>query len=489
MPKKKYKFRLFSAVLATVCIILVADAVAPTASIGHSQYIWWAIMLIGFFVPYALISAELGTQYPSEGGMYTWVKKAFGKKWASRVAWFYWVNYPLWIASLADLITSLIMTMFGVELNLATVLIIQAVYILLVTVLGMLRISQSDWVANIGAIIKIAILGGIGFLGFYILFSQGTANPVESWTDFVPLLSADGGIDWAGLSFVSLIIFNMLGFEVVGTFYDDMDKPKKQIPQALILGGILIAVFYILPSFALGVGTQFSEISTDTGLLDAWQILMTNAGFDAGVIQAVIITVGGLFILTLISNVSSWNFGVYSVIAYAAEDGMFPKSWKKRNKDGVPYMVGIWTGIVAAVLAFIGIFIGYILPEMGVDESVLEGFSNMFWAFFSLSLVCLLLSYIPMFAAFIKLHKKGKQVKDGYWLNIGPVMRVLMGVVPLLLLGISLLFTLIPEFSWEAIQDNATLLVSSAVCVVIGECMVLNMSRKDRQKKLARKHK
>lgn len=489
MPKKKYKFRLFSAVLATVCIILVADAVAPTASIGHSMYIWWAIMLIGFFVPYALISAELGTQYPSEGGMYTWVKKAFGKKWAGRVAWFYWVNYPLWIASLADLVTSLIMTMFGIELSLASVLIIQAVYIVLVTVLGMLRISQSDWVSNIGAIIKIAILGGIGFLGFYILFTQGTANPVESWQDFVPLIGADGGFDWAGLGFVSLIIFNMLGFEVVGTFYDDMDKPKKQIPKAIILGGILIAIFYILPSFALGVGTQFSEISTDTGLLDAWQILLANAGASAEIIQAILITVGGLFILTLISNVSSWNFGVYSVIAYAAEDGMFPKSWKKRNKDGVPYVVGIWTGIVAAVLAFAGIFIGYILPEMGVSEEFLEGFSNMFWAFFSLSLVCLLLSYIPMFAAFIKLHKQGQQVKNGYWLKIGPILRWLMGLVPLALLLISLFFTLViyPDdfaLTWE---ENNVLIVSSVVCVAIGEVMVLNMSRKDKQKKLAAK--
>ncbi len=491
MPKKKYKFRLFSAVLATVCIILVVDAVAPTASIGHSQYIWWAIMLIGFFVPYALISAELGTQYPSEGGMYTWIKKAFGKKWAGRVAWFYWVNYPLWIASLADLITSLIMTMFGIELSFATVLIIQAVYIVLITVLGMLRISQSDWVANIGAVIKIAILGGIGFLGFYILFTQGTANPVESWTDFIPLVGADGGFDWAGLSFVSLIIFNMLGFEVVGTFYDDMDKPKKQIPQAIILGGILIAIFYILPSFALGVGTQFSEISTDTGLLDAWQILLANAGASAGMIQAILIAVGGLFILTLVANVSSWNFGVYSVIAYAAEDGMFPKSWTKRNKDGVPYVVGIWTGIVAAVLAFAGIFIGYILPEMGVDEELLEGFSNMFWAFFSLSLVCLLLSYIPMFAAFIKLHKQGQQVKNGYWLKIGPVMRWLMGIVPLVLLFVSLFFTLViyPDdlaLTWE---ENNVLIISSVVCIVIGEIMVLNMARKDRRKKLTAKTK
>lgn len=487
MPKKKYKFRLFSAVLATVCIILVADAVAPTASIGHSQYVWWAIMLIGFFVPYALISAELGTQYPSEGGMYTWIKKAFGKKWAARVAWFYWVNYPLWIASLADLITSLIMQMFGVDLSVWAVLAIQIFYIVLVTVLGMLRISQSDWVANIGAVIKILILGGIGVLGFYILFTQGTANPVESWQDFVPLASADGGIDWAGLGFVSLIIFNMLGFEVVGTFYDDMDKPKKQIPQAIILGGILIAIFYILPSFALGVGTEFSEISTDTGLLEAWQILLANAGVGIEVIQAIVVVVGGVFILTLVSNVSSWNFGVYSVISYAAADGMFPKSWKKRNKDGVPYMVGVWTGIVSLVLALAGVFVGYVLPELDVSEEFLDGFSNMFWAFFSLSLVCLLLSYIPMFAAFIKLHKKGPQVKGGYWLNIGPVMRWLMGIVPLVLLLISLFFTLVPELSWEAVIDNKILIISSVVCVVMGEVLVLNMSRKDRQKKLAAK--
>lgn len=480
MPKKKYKFRLFSAVLATVCIILVGDAVAPTAAIGNSMYVWWAIMLIGFFVPYALISAELGTQYPSEGGMYTWIKKAFGKKWASRVAWFYWVNYPLWIASLADLITTMIMQMFGIEMELWMVLALQVGYIVLVTVLGMLRISQSDWVSNIGAIIKILILASIGFLGFYVLFTKGTANPIESWHDFVPLASADGGIDWAGLSFVSLIIFNMLGFEVVGTFYDDMDKPKKQIPKAIILGGILIAIFYILPSFGMGVGTPFEEIQTNTGFLDSYNVLMANAGFTEAAIQAVTIVVGGLFILTLISNVSSWNFGVYSVIAYAAEDGMFPKSWKKRNKDGVPYMVGVWTGVVATILAVAGIILAYCFPEW-------EDGQNMFWAFFDLSLVCLLLSYIPMFAAFIKLHKKGKQVQNGYWIKVGPVVRWLMGIVPLLLLFVSLFFTWIPEFSIEAIADNATLLISSAVCIVIGEVMVCRMVQKDKRKKLARK--
>ena len=151
-----------------------------------------------------------------------------------------------------------------------------------------------------------------------------------------------------------------------------------------------------------------------------------------------------------------------------------------RSKDGVPYMVGVWTGIISIILAVAGIVLAYIFPEW-------EDLQNMFWAFFDLSLVCLLLSYIPMFAAFIKLHKKGQQVKNGYWVKVGPVMRWLMGIVPLFLLGISLLFTWVPEFNMEAIEGNMTLIVSSVVCIVIGEIMVANMVRKDRRKKVARK--
>ena len=278
MPEKykKPKFRLFSAVLATVCIILVGDAVAPTASIGNSQYFWWIIMLIGFFVPYGLISAELGTQYPSEGGLYTWIKKAFGKKWAGRVAWYYWVNFPLWVASLADLVTSYLMQMLGVDMTWQLVLAIQVFYIALVSILGVLRISQSAWVSNLGAIVKFIFMAGLGALGIYVLVTQGSANPITSFTDLLPLYNPDGGIDFTGLGFVSLIIFNMLGFEVVSTFSNDMTNPKKEIPKAIILGGILIAIFYLLPSFGIGVAIPLEELSTDTGLLDSYSTLLTS---------------------------------------------------------------------------------------------------------------------------------------------------------------------------------------------------------------------
>ena len=480
MPAKKPKFRLFSAVLATVCIVLVIDAVAPTAAIGNSQYAWWVIMILGFFIPYALISAELGTQYPSEGGMYTWVKKALGKKWAGRVAWFYWVNFPLWIASLADLATTLIMTAFGVEVTLVTALLIQLGYIVLVTILGNLRISQSAWVANLGAIVKFVVLAGIGAMGIYVFIKQGSANPIESWHDFVPLIAEGGGFDWAGVSFVSLIIFNMLGFEVVGTFIDDMDNPKKQIPQAIILGAVLIALFYILPSFGIGVAVPFEELATNSGLLDSYQILLETVGLSAGAISAIITVVACLFLYTLVANISSWQFGVYSVTAYAAKDGVFPKSWTKTNKDGAPYVVSIWTSVVAAVLAVAGIILAYVFPEA-------EELTNMFWAFFDLSLFCLLIGYIPMFFAFMKLHKKGIQDKKGYWIKGGAGKIALMGVVPVIMLFISLFFTLIPEFDMEAILDNKVLIISSIVCIVIGEVLVFRAGKKDEQRKALRR--
>lgn len=460
--KKKPKFRLFSAVLATVCIILVGDAVAPTAAIGNSQYLWWVIMLIGFFVPYGLISAELGTQYPSEGGMYTWVKKAFGPKWAGRVAWFYWVNYPLWVASLADLVTTYLLQMLGVETTWPLILAIQVIYILLVTILGNLRISQSAWLSNLGAFCKFAFMAGIGALGIYVLVTQGSANPIESWTDLLPMVGADGKFDFTGLGYVSLIIFNMLGFEVVSTFSTDMQHPKKEIPKAVILGGILIAVFYLLASFGIGVAIPLDELSSDSGLLDSYQILLTTAGITAGLIKAIIVVVGGMFIYTLVANISSWNFGVNSVIAYAAEDGTFPKSWAKRNKDGVPYVVSIWTGVVALVIAIAGIIVAEFFPEV----------SNLFWTFFSLSLVCLLISYLPMFMAFWKLHKQGPKVKNGYWIGGGSLKIALFAIIPFVLLLVALFFTVFPEFNLEMFDYQWPLIVGASLAIILGEIMV-----------------
>ena len=454
MEKKKKKFKLFDAILATVCITLVAESVTPTAAIGNSQYFWWIFLIIAFCIPYGMISAELGTTYPSEGGMYDWVKRAFGAKMASRVAWNYWINFPLWIASLAVAVTDVVAGIFDIELNIFWLLVLQLGYTWLVSILGTKRIGESKWIVNIGTFCKILFMVGLGILGIYVFIKTGeSANPIESAMDLLPTM------DLLGLSFLSVIIFNFLGFEVVATFVDDMENPKREIPKALIIGGVLMALFYILPATGVNIAMSLEEAEA-AGITDSFLILLTRIGINADITRAIVIIVGLMFIYTMVANIVSWSFGVNSVAKYSADDGGLPKVFSKTNKEGVPYMSSIMNGIVASAIIIIGIILG----------EVSESASNLFWTFFSLSLVTLLISYIPLFLSFIKLRKTDKTERV-YRVPGGKVMTALMAYVPFILLVLSVIFTLFGDFSGEYINSNIPLIVGVVVSVIIQEIL------------------
>ena len=454
MEKKKKKFKLFDAILATVCITLVAESVTPTAAIGNSQYFWWIFLIIAFCIPYGMISAELGTTYPSEGGMYDWVKRAFGAKMASRVAWNYWINFPLWIASLAVAVTDVVAGIFDIELNIFWLLVLQLGYTWLVSLLGTKRIGESKWIVNIGTFCKILFMVGLGILGIYVFIKTGeSANPIESAMDLLPTM------DLLGLSFLSVIIFNFLGFEVVATFVDDMENPKREIPKALIIGGVLMALFYILPATGVNIAMTLEEAEA-AGITDSFLILLTRIGVNADITRAIVIIVGLMFIYTMVANIVSWSFGVNSVAKYSADDGGLPKVFSKTNKEGVPYMSSIMNGIVASVIIIIGIILG----------EVSESASNLFWTFFSLSLVTLLISYIPLFLSFIKLRKTDKTERV-YRVPGGKVITALMAYAPFVLLVLSVIFTLFGDFSKDYISSNIPLIIGVVVSVIIQEIL------------------
>lgn len=449
---KKKKFKLMDAILATVCITLVADSVAPTASIGNSQFFWWILLLVAFCLPYGLISAELGSTYPSEGGMYDWVKRAFGKKMAGRVAWNYWINFPLWIASLATAITDVIMGIFSIELSLFWLLVIQLGYTFLVSLLGVLRVGDSKYIVNIGTFFKILFMCCLGFLGIYVAIKHGTANEY-TFASMFPTL------DLAGIGFVAVIIFNFLGFEVVSTFANDLENPKKEIPKAIIVGGILMAIFYLLPSFGINVAIPVEDIPTSTGITESFAILLAKLGVSAGVTKGIIIAVGLMFIYTMVANIVSWSFGVNSVAKYSADDGGLPKVFSKTNKAGVPYMSSVLNGIVAAII----IVIGLLIPESGAD---------LFWTFFSFSLVTLLISYLPLFPAFLKLRKKDPKIERPYKIEGGNFKLKLMTIVPFILLVLGIFFTLFPEFNLEMFEYQWPLISGVCLSVIIQEILV-----------------
>ena len=451
---EKKKFKLFDAILATVCITLVAESVAPTAAIGNSQYFWWIFLILAFCVPYGMISAELGTTYQSEGGMYDWVKRAFGAKWASRVAWNYWVNFPLWIASLAVAVTDVIAGIMEIELSLGWLLILQLGYTWLVSFLGTQRIGESKWIVNIGTFFKIFFMVGLGLLGIYVYIKTGeSANPIQSVADLLPTM------DLAGLSFLSVIIFNFLGFEVVATFAEDMENPKKEIPKALIIGGALMALFYVLPATGINIAMSLEDAEA-SGITESFMILLTKLGMNADLVRIIVIVVGLMFIYTMVANITSWSFGVNSVAKYSADDGGLPKIFSKTNKDGVPHMASILNGVVASVIVIVGVILG----------EISETASNLFWMFFSLSLVTLLISYIPMFLAFLKLRKTDKK-KRVYKVPGSEGFIKVFAIVPFVLLILGVIFTLFGDFSAEYINENMPLIIGVIVSLVIQEIL------------------
>lgn len=453
--KQKKKFRLFDAILATVCITLVAESVMPTAAIGNSQYFWWIFLIIGFCVPYGMISAELGTAYPSEGGMYDWVKRAFGPKWAARVAWNYWINFPLWIASLAVALTDVVAGIFDIELSLFWLLVLQLGYTWLVSFLGTQRIGESKWIVNIGTFFKIAFMVGLGFLGIYVYIKTGeSANPIKTAADLLPSL------DLAGLSFLSIIIFNFLGFEVVATFTDDMENPKKEIPKALIIGGALMALFYVLPATGINIAMSMEDAEA-SGITESFMILLTKLGMNADLVRIIVIVVGLMFIYTMVANIVSWSFGVNSVAKYSADDGGLPKAFSKTNKEGVPYMASILNGVVASAILILGVILDRYTSA-----------SNLFWTFLSLSLVTLLVGYIPMFLAFLKLRKEDSNTERVYKVPGGNGFIKVFAIVPFILLILGVIFTLFGDFTPEFLSDNLPLIGGVVLSFIIEEILV-----------------
>lgn len=466
MPKnnRTSKFRLLSAAISAVCLILAGSVIAPISAIGHTQYFWWTLLLIAFFIPYSLISSELSMQYPSEGGIYTWIKKAFGSKWAGRAIWLYWLSFPIWIATLANLATLYLLQILGVTVTWPIILALQVGYIIIVSLLSLTRISQSAYFASIDSVVKVFFMLGLGVLGVYAFITHGTVNAASSWTDFLPAISTSGHFSIAGIGLVAVIIFSMIGFEIVPAVKGDLSHPQKQIPRLVLLSALFLTTIYLLASFGVGVTLPFGQISLSTGALDAYQTLTTSLGISSAAAHAFITIAGGLFIYSLIANVASWSFGVNSVAASAAKDGVFPKSWSKLSKTGTPYVATLWSS-----------FLALIITGAGIAVTQLTSVTDIFWPLFMLSLALLLLAYLPVFFAFIKLHKDEPIVKKAYWIRGGRIKIFLLGFVPALAIILSLFFMLVPEFSVTVFHQTWFTFVGVSFAIIVGELIVFRL--------------
>lgn len=453
------KFKLSDVILTVICVVFVAEAAAPVAALGNSQFFWWLFMIVAFLLPYGLISSELGTTYQGDGGLYDWINQAYpGTRWGSRAAWWYWLNFPLWMASLAVMVPDLLSIAFGIEISIWLGLAIQLAFIVIVTVIACYPVCDSVVILNICAVIKVGLALLVGGMGIFFIIKNGFVNDMSIGT-FLPSFDLDS------LSYISVIIFNMLGFEVVCTFSEDMDNPKKQIPQAIVIGGLVIAAVYLLGGFGIGAGIPASEVDAASGLIES---VVLMSGQEGGLFIG---AVALLFMVTLFGNMISWSLGVNNTACYAAEHGDMPAAFTKRwSKNDMPIGSAVINGVVAAIICILGVVMTLVAPD-----------SELFWTFFALNLVLFLMSYLPIFPAFLKLRKTDPDAERPFKVPGGPVMLKVMAYLPMALIAISIIFCAVPlSFDAETLAAVLPITVGAVVCIIIGE--VLTIAREKKRK-------
>ncbi|HEX2980771.1 MAG TPA: APC family permease, partial [Anaerolineaceae bacterium] len=303
--------------LFTVCAILVIDTLAPSAAIGPSAISWWLITLVLFFIPYGLITAELGTTYPGQGGLYVWIKRAFGEKWAARTTWLYWINVALWMPSVYVLFAGMFAQLFLPDLGLWPQIAIGVVMTWVTVGIGIISLDTSKWVPNLGAFLKAFILVVIGVGAFIYVGKNGVANDLS-----LPNLLPTWG---AGLAFLPVIVYNFMGFELMSGAGAEMENPGKDIPKAIITAGILIAAFYLLGTLGMLMALPLEDLGLISGIVDTLRILLGETGF--GGVMVTVLGVGVLY--TLLANMVTWTMGANRTAAEASAEGELPEVFGK----------------------------------------------------------------------------------------------------------------------------------------------------------------
>ena len=456
------KIKLTDIILTVICVVFVAEAAAPVASLGNSQFFWWLFMIVAFLLPYGLISSELGTTYQGDGGLYDWINQAFpGTRWGARASWWYWLNFPLWMASLAVMVPDLLSIAFGIEISIWVSLAIQLIFILIVTIIACYPVCDSVIILNVCAVIKVGLALLVGGMGIYYIVQNGFHNDM-SFSTFLP------SFDLNSLSYIGVIIFNMLGFEVICTFSDDMKDPKKEIPRAIVIGGLVIAAVYLFGGFGIGAAVDPDAISLDTGLVESIQIMSGNVEGGGLFIGAVAL----LFMVTLFGNMISWSLGVNNTACYAAENGDMPAPFTKRwAKNDMPIGSAVINGIVGAIICVLGVIMSLIAPE-----------SELFWTFFALDLVLFLMSYLPIFPAFLKLRKTDPDAERPFKVPGGPLLLKVMAFVPMVLIAASVIFNAVPmSFDSESLAYYLPIAIGAIICIALGEVLIIIREKKNKK--------
>ena len=330
--------------------IIVLDTLGAVSSYGAQSFTWLIVMVVFFLVPYGLITAELGTAFPVEGGPYVWVKLAFGRAAAAVVATMYWVDNPIWLAGTLAITAMAAFSTFFVDLSLSWQYVFGLLFIWAGIASVIMALKFGKWVATIGAAIRIFLIAFFTltvliYAGQHGLHGFGAGAFKPTWLVF--------------LAAAPILIFNLEGFELPSAASEEMVNPKRDVPFAVLRSGIGTLLFYGIPVLLILLVLPPSRLSNVAGFLDALQQVfvvygghLTSSGAvltGAGKVLADIAAIG--VIIGLLSSAVTWLIGSDRAQAVAGYDGAAPRAFGYFSKRlGTPIVVNLVSGVVSTIV-------------------------------------------------------------------------------------------------------------------------------------------
>ena len=391
--------------------------VVPSIAANGGVTVWlWIISLLLFFWPQGIAVIELAHRYPGEGGVYLWAKEVFGDFHGFLSGWCYWTNNMLYVPTVMLYFVGVSVYVLGpghqgLADNKIFASIASLSLLALLTLFNILGLGVGKWINNIGAIgtfVAAAVLIGLG---------------VVIWVHFGSTVSAADFKIPANPKFVlnsfGVICFGLVGLELASVMGDEIKDPRRTLPGAVALGGLLSGVLYIGATLTLLIAVG-KNVNVLQGIVQAVTHMAARVG-----IGWITIPFALMLSMSIAGIGSAWMGGSARIPFVAGLDSYMP-SWlgKVHPRYATPYTALILQGMVSAVLVILN-FAG-----AGVQET--------FQKLLSLAVVLQLVPFVYMFGALVKFAVSEAKPKGQY----GRATLFLAGSSGLLttVLGIGLVF-------------------------------------------------
>jgi len=391
---------IFSLAMINVAAICGIRNLPVMAEYGFSSLFLILLASVIFFIPASLTCAELASGWPKVGGIFAWVKEAFGHRSGFLAIWLLWIENVIWYPTALAFIAASIAYIFDPSLsnnNLFNICMILIIF-WAATWANLSGMRVSSWISEFGVIVGTLLAGLIIVILGIVWFSQGQPMQISfSWNTFLP--------DFTSINqfvFFTGIILALVGMEMSAVHVRDVANPQKDYPKAILISALIIIAFYILGALAIAIIVPQSKISLTSGSLQAFSAIVEAYNLKwLTPIMALLVMIGA------VGSLSTWIVGPARGLLAAAQMGDLPPFFRKINRHGMPKGLLIFQAIIVTILSFIFI----LMPTV----------NSAYWILTVLIAQLYLVMYFLLFGALIKLRYKKPDVTRPYKIPGGKV--------------------------------------------------------------------